>query len=155
MTEQVKPLAKSNATPETTTALPGNSVSRYLRKVGAIVGKDVAMEIRTKEMISAMFIFSLLVIFIFNFAFDLRASNLQTLAPGVLWVAIVFAGMLGLSRSFILEQDKGVIDGLLLAPVDRSAIYCGKMIVNVLYISLVEIIILPIFIILLEQKLPL
>ena len=113
MTEQVKPLANSNATPETATALPGNSVSRYLRKVGAIVGKDVATEIRTKEMISAMFIFSLLVIFIFNFAFDLRASNLQTLAPGVLWVAIVFAGMLGLSRSFILEQDKGVIDGLL------------------------------------------
>ena len=153
MTEQVKPLVKSDSTSETTETLPGSSFSRYVRKVGAIVGKDVATEIRTKEMISAMFVFSLLVIFIFNFAFDLRASNLQTLAPGVLWVAIVFAGMLGLSRSFILEQDKGVIDGLLLAPVDRSAIYFGKMIGNVLFISLVEIIILPIFIVLFNQSL--
>ncbi len=122
-----------------------------MRKVMAIVGKDVAAEIRTKEMSSSMFVFSLLIIFIFNFAFDLRAENLQTLAPGVLWVAIVFAGMLGLSRSFILERDQGVIDGLLLAPVDRSAIYFGKMIGNVLFIGLVEIIILPIFIILFNQ----
>ncbi|MDX1523537.1 MAG: heme exporter protein CcmB, partial [Anaerolineae bacterium] len=100
----------------------------YVRKVLAIVGKDIATEIRTKEMISAMFVFSLLVILIFNFAFDLRAENIQTLAPGVLWVAIAFAGMLGLSRSFILERDQDVLDGLLLAPVDRSAIYFGKMI---------------------------
>ncbi len=126
-------------------------MSAYLRKVMAIVGKDVATEIRTKEMVSSMFVFSLLIIFIFNFAFDLRAENLQTLAPGVLWVAIVFAGMLGLSRSFILERDQGVIDGLLLAPVDRSAIYFGKMIGNVLFIGLVEIIILPIFVILFNQ----
>jgi len=124
-----------------------------LRKVLAIVGKDVATEIRTKEMVGAMFVFSLLILFIFNFAFDLRADNLQTLAPGVLWIAIVFAGMLGLSRSFILERDRGVLDGLLLAPVDRSAIYFGKTIGNVLFISLVEIIILPFFIILFNQTL--
>ena len=123
----------------------------YARKVAAIIGKDITTELRTKEMISAMFVFSLLIIFIFNFAFDLRAENVQTLAPGVLWVAIAFAGMLGLSRSFILERDRGVLDGLLLAPVDRSAIYLGKMIGNVLFISLVEIVILPFFIILFNQ----
>ncbi|MCG3211375.1 MAG: hypothetical protein FOGNACKC_05019 [Anaerolineae bacterium] len=127
--------------------------SGYLRKVAAIVGKDIATEIRTKEMISAMFVFSLLIIFIFNFAFDLRAENMQTLAPGVLWVAIAFAGMLGLSRSFILERDRGVLDGLLLAPVDRSAIYFGKMIGNVLFISIVEIFILPVFVVLFNQSL--
>ncbi len=125
----------------------------YIRKILAIVGKDIATEIRTKEMIGAMFVFSLLILFIFNFAFDLRADNLQTLAPGVLWIAITFAGMLGLGRSFTLERDKGVLDGLLLAPVDRSAIYFGKMIGNVLFISLVEIIILPFFIILFNQPL--
>jgi heme exporter protein B len=103
-------------------------------------------------MISAMFVFSLLIIFIFNFTFDLRAENLQTVAPGVLWVAIAFAGMLGLSRSFVLERDRGVLDGLLLAPVDRSAIYFGKMIGNVLFISLVELFILPIFVILFNQS---
>ncbi|MCB0191935.1 MAG: heme exporter protein CcmB [Anaerolineae bacterium] len=137
--------------PTTSTATHG--FGSYLRKVAAIIGKDVATELRTKEMISAMFVFSLLIIFIFNFAFDLRAENMQTLAPGVLWVAIAFAGMLGLSRSFVLERDRGVLDGLLLAPVDRSAIYLGKMIGNVLFISLVEIIILPFFIILFNQPL--
>lgn len=119
----------------------------YLRKVFAIVAKDVATELRTREMLSSMFVFSLLVILIFNFAFDLRAENQKTLAPGVLWVAIAFAGMLGLSRSFIMEKDRGSMEGLLLAPVDRSAIYLGKMLGNVLFITVVEAIILPIFIV--------
>jgi heme exporter protein B len=148
MTEQLNPLAQSK-----TTALALNYGFRaYLRKVAAIVGKDITTELRTKEMLSTMFVFSLLIIFIFNFAFDLRAENMQALAPGVLWVAIAFAGMLGLSRSFILERDRGVLDGLLLAPVDRSAIYFGKMIGNLLFISLVEVIILPFFIILFNQS---
>ena len=123
----------------------------YARKVLAIVGKDVAAELRTKEMVSAMFVFSLLIILIFNFAFDLRAENAQVLAPGVLWVAIAFAGMVGLSRSFILELDRGVLDGLLLAPVDRSAIYFGKMIGNTLFIGVVEVVILPFFIVIFNQ----
>ncbi len=147
MTETVEPLKQS--VPTTVPVKPG--FGGYLRKVLAIVGKDIATELRTKEMMSAMLVFSMLVILIFNFAFDLRADNMNTLAPGVLWVAIAFAGMLGLSRSFIVERDKGVLDGLLLAPVDRSAIYFGKMIGNVLFISLVEIIILPVFIILFNQ----
>ncbi len=120
----------------------------YLRKVFAIVAKDVAAELRTREMLSSMFVFSLLVILIFNFAFDLRAENQRTLAPGVLWVAIAFAGMLGLSRSFIMEKDRGSMEGLLLTPVDRSAIYLGKMLGNLLFISIVAIIILPVFIVL-------
>jgi len=150
LTEQVKSLP--DTVPTEQAAFTGGA-SGYLRKVAAIVGKDIATEIRTKEMISAMFVFSLLIIFIFNFAFDLRAENMQTLAPGVLWVAIAFAGMLGLSRSFILERDRGVLDGLLLAPVDRSAIYFGKMIGNVLFISIVEIFILPVFVVLFNQSL--
>jgi heme exporter protein B len=125
----------------------------YLRKVLAIVGKDIATELRTKEMVSAMFVFALLIIFIFNFAFDLRAENVQALAPGVLWVAIAFAGMLGLSRSFVLESDTGVLNGLLLAPVDRSAIYFGKMIGNVLFISVVAVVVLPFFVIMFNQPL--
>ena len=148
MTEQIKPLTESRPAEAATRA---GGIGSYLRKVLAIVAKDVATELRTKEMVSAMFIFSLLVILIFNFAFDLRAENQQTVAPGVLWVAIVFAGMLGLSRSFVLERDRGVLDGLLLAPIDRSAIYFGKMIGNVLFISVVEIVVLPVFVILFNQ----
>ena len=120
----------------------------YLRKVFAIVAKDVVAELRTREMLSSMFVFSVLVILIFNFAFDLRAENQKTLAPGVLWVAIAFAGMLGLSRSFIMEKDRGSMEGLLLTPVDRSAIFMGKMAGNVLFITVVEIAILPIFMVL-------
>jgi heme exporter protein B len=120
----------------------------YIRKILAIVAKDVAAELRTREMISSMVVFSLLVILIFNFAFDLRADNQQALTPGVLWVAIAFAGMLGLSRSFIMEKDRGSMEGLLLTPVDRSAIYLGKMLGNVLFMALVEVIILPIFVVL-------
>ncbi len=146
MTEQLNTLPNS-------IPAPSPAKGGYLRKVLAIIGKDIATELRTKEMISAMFVFSLLIIFIFNFAFDLRASNVQALAPGVLWVAIAFAGMLGLSRSFIVEQDQGVLDGLLLAPVDRSAIYFGKMIGNVLFISTVEIVILPFYMVLFNQPL--
>jgi heme exporter protein B len=120
----------------------------YLRKIAAIIAKDIAAELRTREMLSSMFVFSLLVILIFNFAFDLRADNQRTLAPGVLWVAIAFAGMLGLSRSFIMEKDRGSMEGLLLTPVDRSAIYLGKMLGNVLFIVVVEAVILPIFVVL-------
>jgi heme exporter protein B len=120
----------------------------YLRKVFAVVAKDVVAELRTREMLSSMFVFSLLVMLIFNFAFDLRAENQKTLAPGVLWVAIAFAGMLGLARSFIVEKDRGSMEGLLLTPVDRSAIYLGKMLGNVLFISVVELMILPIFMVL-------
>jgi heme exporter protein B len=118
---------------------------RFLRKVLAIVQKDVAVELSTKEMLSSMFVFALLVIVIFSFAFELRVENVRQVAPGVLWVTFVFAGMLGLNRSFVLEKDKGCLEGLLLCPVDRSAIYFGKMLGNVIFMTIVEAIILPIF----------
>ena len=118
---------------------------RFLRKILAIVHKDIIAELRTKEMLSSMFVFALLVIVIFNFAFELRAANVKQVAPGVLWVTFTFAGMLGLNRSFILEKDKGCLEGLLLAPVDRSAIYFGKMLGNLIFMSVVEAIVLPIF----------
>lgn len=117
----------------------------FLRKILAIVRKDIIAELRTKEMFSSMFVFALLVIFIFNFAFELRVTNVKQVAPGVLWVTFTFAGMLGLNRSFILEKDKGCLEGLLLAPVDRSAIYFGKMLGNLIFMSVVEAIVLPIF----------
>lgn len=115
----------------------------YLHKVFAIVWKDVTAELRTKDIFSAMFVFAILSLLVFQFAFDLRADNVTLVLPGVIWVTISFAGSLGLSRSFILEQDRGSLEGLLLAPVDRSAIYFGKMIGNLLFISAVELLLLP------------
>lgn len=116
----------------------------YLRKVFAIVWKDVTAELRTKDIFSAMAVFALLAVVIFQFAFDLRADNVRVVLPGVIWIAITFAGVLGLSRSFILEQDRGSLEGLLLAPMDRSAIYFGKLIGNLLFILVVELLLLPV-----------
>ncbi|MCJ7735684.1 MAG: heme exporter protein CcmB, partial [Anaerolineae bacterium] len=104
-------------------------------KVWSIVRKDLALEKRSREMLSSMFIFALIVILIFSFSFDLRVEKAIQVAPGVLWVAITFAGMLGLARSFVLERDQGCLDGLLLCPVDRSVLYLGKMLGNLFFIS--------------------
>ncbi len=119
----------------------------YLRKIAAIVWKDIVAEIRTKEMFSTMFVFAVLVIVAFNFAFDLRVSGerVRQVAPGALWVAFAFAGMLGLNRTFALEQDRGCLEGLLLAPVDHTAIYFGKMISTLLFMLVVEVCTLPVF----------
>ena len=118
---------------------------RFLRKVLAIVQKDVAVELRTKEILSSMFIFALLVLIIFSFAFELRVEDVRQVTPGVLWVTFIFTGTLGLNRSFALEKDRGCLEGLLLCPVDRSAIYFGKMLGNVIFMLIMEAIILPIF----------
>jgi heme exporter protein B len=119
----------------------------YLRKITAIIWKDVIAELRTKEMFSAMFVFAVLVIVVFNFAFDLRVSGerVRQVAPGALWVAFAFAGVLGLNRAFVLERDRGCLEGLLLAPVDHSAIYFGKMLSTLLFMLVVEALMLPVF----------
>ena len=117
----------------------------YLRKVATIIEKDIAAELHTKEMISAMLVFSALASLIFSFALDLRGELAEAAAPGVLWATIAFAGTLGLSRSMAREKQTGCIDGLLLAPVDRSAIFFGKAIGNLLFMSVVELALLPLF----------
>ena len=117
--------------------------SNYLRAIGAIAWKDLAAELRSRELISGMLVFSLLVILIFNFALELDAKTRTSVTAGVLWVTFVFAGTLGLNRSMAIEKDRGCLDGLLLAPVDRSVIYFGKVISNLTFMFIVEIIILP------------
>jgi heme exporter protein B len=119
----------------------------YIGKILSIVWKDIVAELRTKEMFSAMFVFSVLVIVIFNFAFELRIGGdaVRGVAPGALWVAFAFSGILGLNRSFVLEKDRGCLEGLLLAPMDHTAIYFGKMISTMLFMFVVEVIVLPVF----------
>lgn len=115
----------------------------FWRAVGAIVWKDIRAELRTKDIFSSMFVFALLTVIVFNFAFELRVPAMKMVVPGIVWVAISFAGTLGLNRAFVIEQDRGSLAGLLLAPVDRSAIYFGKLLGNLLFMFVVEIIILP------------
>ena len=116
-----------------------------LRTLGALVWKDISAELRTKEMFSSMFIFVFLAAIIFNFAFELRVDNVRQVAPGILWVAFSFAGVLGLNRSFVLEKDQGCLEGLRLAPVDRSLLYLGKALSNLLFMLVVEALGVPLF----------
>jgi heme exporter protein B len=127
---------------------PGNrnqGIAGYLRSVFAIVWKDLAAELRSRELLGAMLVFALLVILIFNFALELSIRTMETVTSGVLWVTFTFAGTLGLNRSMAIEKDRGCLDGLLLAPVDRSALYFGKMLGNLIFMFIVEAIVLPIF----------
>ncbi len=121
---------------------------RFWSAVWAIFWKDVRAEFRTKDILTGMLVFAVLAVLVFNFAFELRIERPQAVIPGVMWVAIVFAGMLGLNRSFILEQDRGSLAGILLAPVDRSAIYAGKVLGNLVFMVAVEIVLLPIIVVL-------
>jgi heme exporter protein B len=118
---------------------------QFIRAVSAIIWKDLAAELRSRELLSAMLVFALLVILIFNFALELDASTRAAVTAGVLWVTFAFAGTLGLNRSMAMEKDRGCLDGLLLAPVDRSAIYFGKAIGNMIFMLIVEAIVLPVY----------
>lgn len=117
----------------------------FTKAIGAIVWKDLRAEFRSYELISAMLVFSLLVILIFNFALELDIKTRQSVTAGVLWSTFAFAGTLGLNRSMAIEKDRGCLDGLLLAPVDRSAIYFGKFISNLVFMLIVEVIVLPVY----------
>lgn len=117
----------------------------FLRKVWAIVVKDMGVELHTREMVSAMLVFSVLALLVFSFALDLRGTVARAAAPGVLWATVAFAGTLGLSRSLAREQQSGCMDGLLLAPMDRSAIFFGKAIGNLILMGIVEVALLPLF----------
>lgn len=125
----------------------------FFRQFAAIVSKELAIEWRTKETSSAMLVFSLLVLVVFNFAFELQGVDMRVFGPGVLWVAFSFSGIIGLGRSFAAERDKGSMDGMLLAPVDRGAIYLGKAAANLIFILVMEVVTLPLFVVLFNVSL--
>ena len=117
----------------------------YLGPLLAIVRKDIMLEFRTKDIVVSVSVFSILVIVIFNFAIAPTPQTVAVVAPGVLWVAFVFGGVLGLTRSFALEKDGGNLRGILLAPVSRDAIFFGKMLASFLFMMLVEVLAFPVF----------
>jgi heme exporter protein B len=117
----------------------------YLRQILAILWKDILAELRTKEIFSAMLMFGLLVIVVFNFAFEPSSEEALNLAPGLLWIAVSFAGVLGLNRSFSSETRMNALQGLMLAPLDRGAIYLGKMLGNLLFMGIADLVILACF----------
>jgi len=117
----------------------------FWRKVIAITWKDALSEMRTREIVFSVLVFTLLVIVIFNFAFNASQETMRLVAPGILWVTFTFAGVLSLNRSFILEKEEGCLEGLMVCPISREVIYVGKMLGSLLFLLIIEAIALPIF----------
>jgi len=118
---------------------------RFWHKVIAITWKDTLSEMRTREIVFSVLVFTLLVIVIFNFAFGTSQEMMALVAPGILWVTFAFAGVLSFNRSFILEKEEGCLEGLMVCPISREVIYVGKMMGSLLFMLIIEAIALPIF----------
>lgn len=118
------------------------------RQISAVLAKDLLIEARTKDALSAMLVFSLLVLVTFNLALDLRPELMAAVGPGVLWVAVVFGSTLGLGRTFIIERESGTLEGLLIAPVDRSALFLAKLLGNIVFMGLVQLVSVPTYVVL-------
>ena len=123
-----------------------------IRAAAAIAWKDLRSELRSKETVVAMFVFALLAILIFSFALEFDRTGREASAAGVLWVTLIFAGTLGLGSSLGREKDQGCLDGLLLTPVDRSALYFGKLVGNFAFMLVVAVILLPLLTVLFDTS---
>lgn len=110
-----------------------------------LVWKDLIVEFRGREFVGAMVVFALITIVTLNFAFDLTGGQREASGAGGLWIAFLFAAMLGLGRSLAIERDRGTLEGLSLCPVDGGTIFAGKLISNVLFIAIVQAVSLPVF----------
>ena len=121
------------------------TVLQYLKTIWQVFRKDIQVEWRGRQGLLVMLVFALLIVFLFNFALQLAPDLQAGLAAGLLWVSLAFASTLGLNRSVSLEKENNALDGLLLAPVDRSAIFFGKVISNFGFTLIIAIILLPIF----------
>ncbi len=120
----------------------------YLRTIITIAGKDLRTELRSREQILTLLFFTLLVLVVFNFAFDFSIIDFASLGAGILWVAFIFAGVLALSHSFRIEREQDRIEGILMAPIDPSAFYLGKVAATFLFMSAVEAAMVPVAVLL-------
>ena len=111
----------------------------------AIFWKDILTEIRTKEIVTSVLVFALLVLVIFNFAFGTATDTAELVAPGVLWVALTFGGVLGFNRIFVTEKENSCFEGMMLCPVDRSVIYWGKLAGSFSFNLAIALVITPVF----------
>lgn len=111
---------------------------RDVRIIWAIFSKDLRVEWRHRETLVSMCVFGLLVVFLFNFAFEPAGEERLRLLPGLLWIAFAFAGILGFNRSFAAELENSCLEGMALAPVDPGLIYFGKMLANFFFLLTAE-----------------
>jgi heme exporter protein B len=121
--------------------------SASMRQFRAMLRKDIVMELRTKEMLMSMGLYSLLTMVVYFVALSQAGSGFdpRDIAAGLLWLAFIFTSMLGLNRSLVHEKDQGCLEALLLSPVDRPVIFFAKMIGNLIFLLVVEALTIPVF----------
>jgi heme exporter protein B len=115
------------------------------RAARILLGKELRLEFRSRELLSATIIFALVIVVLFSFAFDPTAAESRRYGPGLLWIAFLFAGSLMLNPSFSREQTNDTIDALRMAPISPFAILLGKMLANFIFMSLAELVLVPVF----------
>ena len=118
---------------------------KFLSQSFTIFWKDVLVEYRTKDVLTSMLMFGLLVILMFHFAFEPDSQETERFGPGLLWMTFIFAGILGLNRSFAGERENDSLQGLLMAPTDWGTIFVGKMLANLVFMLIADGIILLCF----------
>lgn len=117
----------------------------FLKQAGLILCKDLRLELRRRESLLTMFFFGALLLFVFHFSFDLAPDRVADLAPGLLWLAFLFTGTLGLAQLFQSERENHCLEALLLSPLDRGALFLAKTSFNLVLMVLVEIVVIPLF----------
>ena len=125
----------------------------FLATVVAIVRKDLQAELRSRELVTSMGLFALLAILIFSFALELDRVAREEAVAGVLWVTVVFASILGLNRSMAMERDQGNLEAMLMAPIDRTAIFFGKLVGNLVFSLVVGLLLIPLMTVLYNRNL--
>ena len=118
-------------------------MNEYVADVVTLARKDLRLELRARDTVPAMVLFVVAALVVFHFALPAESGDLASY--GLLWVALVFTALLGLVRAFAAEREQGLLDGLVLAPVDRSAIWLGKTLAVLAFLGLAEVVALPAF----------
>jgi heme exporter protein B len=120
----------------------------YFKHIVSIFAKDLLLEFRTKETFVAVVIFALLIILTFNLGLDNMPGTTPTVSAGILWIAIIFGGIIGMNRIYSIETETGAINRILLTPVSRDAVFFAKALSNIVLMISVEFILLPTIIVL-------
>jgi heme exporter protein B len=116
-----------------------------VRRAWIVVWKDVLSERRSKETINSLVFFSLLLLFVFQFALGPERARVEAALPGLLWLGFILSGLLAFGRTFLVERENDCWEGLVLTPGDKSAVYLGKLAGNVLVMAVVEVVLLVLF----------
>ncbi len=117
---------------------------RLLRPMAAMVWKDLALELRSRDIVLSALVFGILLAVVFNFALRISPERVTELAPSIIWVSFSFVGILAMSRAFVREREQGGLEGMLLSPVSRDAIFLSKALVSFLFMLIIEAALLPV-----------